>query len=64
MDDLNPAKCFDTMTGQMVHSFDFMRKSCFTLDVSTDLSIVCLGDINGRFMMGDYHTNLMSEHKP
>jgi WD40 repeat protein len=46
-DDSVSAKCFDTLTGQVVHEFSNLEGNCFSLDVAPDSTMVCLGDHEG-----------------
>lgn len=46
-DDKVSAKCFDTMTGEVIEDFHRVAGNCFTLDVSSDSTMVCFGDSKG-----------------
>lgn len=44
-----PAKCFNFKTGgQLVNDFYKLKRSCFSIDVAKDASMVTLGDFNGN----------------
>ena len=38
------AKCFDTLSGEIVEEFHRIAGNCFTLDVSPDSTLACFGD--------------------
>jgi len=41
------AKCFDSKTGEIVEEFHRLNGNCFSLDVSTDGTLSCMGDSSG-----------------
>jgi len=45
--DDSAAKCFNTQTGDVVETFSRVTKSCYSLDVSHDSTMVCFGDATG-----------------
>jgi hypothetical protein len=44
-----PAKCFNFKTGgNIVNEFYKLKRSCFTIDISRDGTLVALGDYTGQ----------------
>ena len=41
------AKCFDSLTGEVVEEFHRVEGNCFTTDVSRDGTLACFGDASG-----------------
>lgn len=46
-DDNVSAKCFNTLTGDVVEEFHRISGNCFTLDISPDSTLACFGDSSG-----------------
>lgn len=46
-DDQVSAKCFDSLTGEIVEEFHRVEGNCFSLDVSQDGTLACMGDASG-----------------
>lgn len=47
-----PAKCFNYKTGgAVIQDFHKLQRSCFTIDVCKDSSMVALGDFNGNIQV-------------
>lgn len=46
-------KCIATKTGAIVNEFNYVQKSCLSLDVSRDGSLACLSDSTGVLHMED-----------
>ena len=42
-----PVKAFNTRTGEIVHEFRVVQKSCLSVDVSRDGQMAVLGDTTG-----------------
>lgn len=47
-DPKNPAKCFNSSTGELIETFPRLCKAGFALDISNDKSQLVLGDASGR----------------
>lgn len=47
-DPKNPAKCFSSVTGELIETFPRLLKAGYALDISQDKSQLVLGDGGGR----------------
>ena len=47
-DPKNPAKCFNSATGELIETFPRLGKAGFALDISSDKNQLVLGDAAGR----------------
>lgn len=47
-DPKTPAKCYNSLTGELIETFPRLSKAGFALDISGDKSQLALGDAGGR----------------
>ena len=49
----SPAKCFNTLTGEMWEQFRDLERSCLTIDIAPDQRQLILGDASGKSLIYD-----------